>query len=166
MLGADLPKIQWESFGDEFGDLGNHHCLKVPHHASITSVSEVIGTNTTKKDRFWIATPWRLASGKLPRFDDNQGVDHLLRAEPRLHLTSLPADCDLEGAVPYMATRKEIYEGIRPKAIHRDVAPGFRLKRRRDLSEVRFYGYVVVPISESGEVGVPIYGDGSIVVNR
>lgn len=86
VLGADLPAREWRRVAAHT-QVNRHHALKVSHHASRGSVTDVLTPDTPS--RLWIATPWNRKT-KLPRFEDGEGVSEILRQVHELNLTALP----------------------------------------------------------------------------
>lgn len=90
LFGSDLEAQGWAQIHDAGTGhpLGQHAAFKVAHHASLGAIHscQTAGGTTV---RSWSATPWNRGH-KLPRFEEGQGVEALLRSVPDLHLTSAP----------------------------------------------------------------------------
>jgi hypothetical protein len=164
LLGADLPTAEWAQVGMRWTDLNRHAGFKAPHHGSPGSISAVYGACPSGHRRLWILTPWQLGRGKLPRFEDGQGVDQLLGFEPEIHLTSLPADYDLPGPPPFRTTRGELRDGTRPRPINRAVGP-LRLASRQPTNPDLSAGFVSASFRPDGSLEGLNYGRGSIVIS-
>jgi beta-lactamase superfamily II metal-dependent hydrolase len=92
VLGADLPAAEWQQIAKDLprASPGDHHALKVPHHGSKAAQHELLADPPDGRERCWVLSPWKLAGGTLPRFDDGEGIDLLLSRVPEIHLTALP----------------------------------------------------------------------------
>jgi beta-lactamase superfamily II metal-dependent hydrolase len=110
LLGADVHSEQWEEIAGAVGDdvLANHLVMKVPHHGSENAVIDAL--NGITGDRLWVLTPWDEGAWRLPRFDDEQGVQLLHAQHPTLHLTSLPFRAPSATHLPFHLTRQEALE--------------------------------------------------------
>lgn len=113
ILGADLPARGWERFDSRHPEIaaGDHVALKVPHHGSRAAQPALLGHPDDARTRTWLATPWRLGGGRLPRFEDGEGMDLLLSRVDEVALTALPYALDAHRRGP-TATRQEINELI------------------------------------------------------
>jgi hypothetical protein len=92
VLGADLPATEWQQIVKDLprASPGDHHALKIPHHGSKAAQHELLADPPDGRERCWVLSPWKLAGGTLPRFEEDEGVDLMLRRVPEIHLTSLP----------------------------------------------------------------------------
>jgi beta-lactamase superfamily II metal-dependent hydrolase len=92
VLGADLPATEWQQIVKDLprASPGDHHALKIPHHGSKAAQHELLADSPDGRERCWVLSPWKLAGGTLPRFEEDEGVDLMLRRVPEIHLTSLP----------------------------------------------------------------------------
>ncbi len=76
--------------------LGTHHALKLPHHGSPEAFHTALHTRN-KSRRAWLVTPYN--SSRLPGITDLDGLPRLLKHEPSVHLTALPASRSLQRPV-------------------------------------------------------------------
>ena len=109
VLGADLPAAEWRQIVKDLprASPGDHHALKVPHHGSKAAQHGLLADPSDGRERCWLLSPWKLAGGTLPRFEQDEGIDLMLRRIPEIHLTSLPFATSLpQGAI--RASRAEI----------------------------------------------------------
>jgi beta-lactamase superfamily II metal-dependent hydrolase len=92
VLGADLPAIEWQQIVKDLprASPGDHHALKIPHHGSKAAQHELLSDPPDGRERCWVLSPWKLAGGALPKFEQDEGIDLMLRRVPEIHLTSLP----------------------------------------------------------------------------
>ena len=107
VLGGDLPwkapdgltvvASGWHGVLERHARLAEHQGLKIPHHASLQALHPTLVAPAPAKDRSWICAPFELQG--LPDFGAGQGVEFLLQAEPRLHLTKLPRRAEALSAV-------------------------------------------------------------------
>jgi len=97
VLGADLPAIEWQQIIKDVAGAnpGDHHALKIPHHGSKAAQPELLADPPDGRDRCWVLSPWKLAGGALPRFEDGEGIDLMLKRVPEVHLTALPFESSL-----------------------------------------------------------------------
>ncbi len=84
ILGADLPKTEWERLSPE---LAKHLKIKVPHHGSSGSISPVWTSKTSVDSRDWLVTPYNRGSNRPPQ---PEALADLLTIESCVHLTSVP----------------------------------------------------------------------------
>jgi len=92
VLGADLPATEWRQIVKDSprASPGDHHALKIPHHGSKSAQPELLADPPDGRERCWVLSPWKRAGGTLPRFEEDEGVDLMLRRIPEIHLTALP----------------------------------------------------------------------------
>ncbi len=92
VLGADLPATEWQQIVKDIPPArpGDHHALKIPHHGSKAAQHKLLADPLDGRERCWVLSPWKLAGGTLPRFEDGEGIDLLLSRVPEIHLTALP----------------------------------------------------------------------------
>ncbi len=109
VFGADLPAAEWQQIVKDLprASPGDHHALKVPHHGSKAAQHELLADPPDGRERCWVLSPWKLAGGTLPRFEQDEGVDLMLRRIPEIHLTSLPFATSLRSGTK-RASRAEI----------------------------------------------------------
>ncbi|MGO9249156.1 MAG: MBL fold metallo-hydrolase [Solirubrobacteraceae bacterium] len=109
VLGADLPATEWQQIVKDLphANPGDHHALKVPHHGSKAAQDELLAHPSDGRERCWVLSPWKLAGGTLPRFEEDEGVDLMLRRVPEIHLTSLPLATSLRSGAK-RASRAQI----------------------------------------------------------
>lgn len=91
VLGSDLPtgcQSGWDKVLSSAPQLGRHHALKLPHHGSPGAYHRKLHTGSPER-RCWWVTPYN--ASRLPPLDDLRGLPQLLRREPALLLTALPA---------------------------------------------------------------------------
>lgn len=94
ILGGDLPVSKggsevptgWNSVMRRHPDLSGHQCLKVPHHGSREALHPVLLGAAPTADRAWMLTPFN--SSGLPRPDDEDGLDVLLRSQSPVLLSA------------------------------------------------------------------------------
>ncbi len=105
ILGGDLVRVGWNEIADMplAPSVADHHCYKVAHHGSLGAQHDVVLVGSL--DRTWCIAPFR--SSLLPRFEDEEGVDQLLRKIEQVHLTSLPYDAHPEPNPPRRVTRDQ-----------------------------------------------------------
>lgn len=91
VLGADLPWPQWEllSRTSAIAELAQAHALKASHHGSRNAQHAVVIGQPPPVDRHCVVTPWNRGR-KLPRYEDNEGVDVLLRCIHEVVVTTAP----------------------------------------------------------------------------
>jgi hypothetical protein len=105
VLGADCDDAAWTAVAQRVTPSHLRHTrpVKVPHHGSKNALHPVlIDYRTRDEGRIQVVTPFP-KSGRLPRFDDDQGVERLVAAAGSMHLTAMPV-----GLVP---TRPQIALG-------------------------------------------------------
>lgn len=114
VLAADLPATEWRKVTrDRPGTRpGDHVGLKVPHHGSSKAQHKSLSEPADGRIRRWWLSPWNRGD-KLPRLEDGEGVDVLLRRVERVALTSLP----FELGTPI--TDQCVTRGMLDAAIHR-----------------------------------------------
>lgn len=164
LLGSDVLKQDWRSIGGAFADLHLHGALKVPHHASRAAQHKVFAENA-QKSRLWIATPFNRGRAKLPRFEDDQGIAWLLRYVDRVHLTGLPLAHDLQGEVPFSATRTELRDGSSPRPLSQDLGCGLVLALSPTTSSALDCA-VAASFSANGDLVNVTCGPGSVVLSE
>ncbi len=162
LLGADVEQAEWDRIAEVYADLGDHHALKVPHHGSRGAIHACYATGS--RDRFWIVTPWNRKRG-LPRFEENQGVDLLLRSVSRLCLTGLPVAYESQGPVPAQATRAALHAG------HAPASPPVPVAGEHTAQPIKFTAeslacHVLVGFDRTGQIQDERYGRGSVVVRE
>jgi hypothetical protein len=94
VLGADCEHAAWTAIRDRMlpDDLRHTRPIKVPHHGSRNAIHPVLIDHTQcDVDRPQVVTPFP-SSGRLPRFDANQGVEMLIAAAGSVDLTAMPVD--------------------------------------------------------------------------
>ena len=112
LLGADLPAAVatgWSRVAaGEKMDLGQHVCLKVPHHGSPEALAPQLLALPPggQAGRTWVVTPF--SSKELPSFEPGKGIDLLLAGEPALHLCAFPARWRMPLPVPAVVHRSEV----------------------------------------------------------
>lgn len=104
LLGADVTNASWPGIAAEYGDLANHHALKVPHHASRDAIHDSYGKGDPSRQ--WIVTPF--ARQRLPRSNDGDGLAKTLSYVNTIHLTSLPYSHNCENQAPCVTMRSAI----------------------------------------------------------
>lgn len=110
VLGGDLPTTRggtpvasgWGSVMGRHPGLSSHDGLKVPHHGSAEASHASLNPHRGAGERAWVVTPYN-PSG-LPRLGAGEGGANLLKYEPRLLLTALPADLAHGGAAEFGRT--------------------------------------------------------------
>jgi hypothetical protein len=161
LLGADVEHLHWTPICTEFGALGNHAAMKIPHHASLEALHEGILAGTP--GRAWIVTPYNRGR-RLPRFEDDQGLARLLRCENQVHLTGLPYAHDRQMDAPCRATRTELRLGSRPRPREFQLPgglTGWALTTSDDLS-----CYVVAAFDAEGKRVFLSHGPGTVEVTE
>lgn len=118
ILGADLPERDhhgivpsgWTTVLQLHPRLVHHHGWKVPHHGSREALHpDLVGAYP--RSRAWCLTPFN--SSSLPRTDDADGLDQLVRGQSPVHLTSLPLSKSAQAAVDDgRVTPSELAEAI------------------------------------------------------
>lgn len=91
VLGGDLPSRCATGWGEVLGrapQLGQHRGLKLPHHGSPGAYHPALHTKSAER-RCWWVTPYN--ASRLPPVEDLLGLPRLLKREPSLLLTALPA---------------------------------------------------------------------------
>lgn len=94
VLGADCEEVAWTAVQTRIApaDLRAARPVKVPHHGSREALQPVLIDHTQRDEgRPQIVTPFP-KSGRLPRFDNDQGVERLLSAAGLLQLTAMPVE--------------------------------------------------------------------------
>lgn len=107
VLGGDLPRFYpsttqlvptgWDEVLRRRGQLGAHQGLKLPHHGSREAFDDRLNPQAADARRVWWVTPYNSAG--LPDIADLQGLPRLLKQEPSVHLTALPASRRRQRAV-------------------------------------------------------------------
>jgi hypothetical protein len=163
LLGADLPAQEWGKVGGMFSGLGDHCMFKVAHHCSSSSISDVYAPLDHPERRTWICTPF--SKSRLPRFDDGDGVDRLLKRVTELHLTSLPHPPTDDSACPTETTRSL----LRDQALHTNaLGPGLTLVRRPKClrDQVLTHCVIAAGFGEDGSRVDIRYGQGAKIVRQ
>lgn len=160
ILGADLPANEWQQLaqGKAAPGPGEHNALKVPHHGSRSAQPQLLAEPADGRGRSWILTPWKLGSGTLPRFDDDEGMALILSRVAQAHLTSLPVA--LSRSQTQTATRTEILEGMQRERFGDDT-----MVLAYDAAPVSAEGaWVLLSYDASGELAAPSFGDASLTI--
>jgi beta-lactamase superfamily II metal-dependent hydrolase len=130
VLAADGEKAAWEAVDARIApdNLRNTRPIKVPHHGSRDAIHHVlIDCTTLDEGRPQAVTPFP-SSGRLPRFEPDQGADLLLRAAGALLITALPVDLvPLAEAVAISQVRAAMTDvafGADPEFVVREERPG------------------------------------------
>jgi len=95
LLGSDLEEASgrgWTAAMSQDADLRRHDVYKIAHHGSKNAIGPHVERPSAPHLRAWIATPFSKGFKGLPRFDDDQGLDRLLRIEDSIDLTGLPRE--------------------------------------------------------------------------
>ncbi len=164
LLGSDLEAKGWQEAQDRAWSFAAHHGLKVPHHGSKGALHPSFTQRMSEEEeRLWVVTPWGRGK-KLPRFEDEQGLDLLLRNEGRLHLTGLPDRYDPEARQPFFTTRAALGKLPRPEPI--GPIPGLgNIIPRLPVGDLLDH-FVIAGFDEQGKLVQTVYGPGSIVVTE
>ena len=162
LLGADLPSREWDALGQHFKGLEVHGGLKIPHHGSSGSVSVTFCGEGGDRGRYWVLTPF--SPQRLPRFGDAEGLALLLRHVDKVHMTALPQQRNLQGVVPYEATRIDLRDGLAPTPITTSLGTGVSATPFSSPSEM-LRCYVIAGFNATGELQDLRYGPGSVTVN-
>lgn len=103
-LTGDLPRYRsdkktivpsgWDQVLGVRPELGDHHALKIPHHASAAAAHPNLMPTNSGTERAWLVTPYN--SSKLPRVADMDGLPHLLTLHPSILLTGLSASKEVQ----------------------------------------------------------------------
>lgn len=111
VLGADLPATEWRQIVKDLSGAnpGDHHALKISHHGSKAAQPGLLADPPDGRDRRWVLSPWKLAGGTLPRFEDGEGIDLMLARVPEIHLTALPFETSLPSGTT-RASRAQIVD--------------------------------------------------------
>lgn len=162
LLGGDVLSEDWRDIASAYPDLARHAALKMPHHCSLGATHESWGRDGRR--RLWVATPWNLGS-KHPDARDGKGLDWALRHVEAVHLTGLPVGHNLQGAVPFETTRRELAEEARP-AVLRGALPGGRVFRPApdDPGGDDFFCYVHAVFNADGTLEECVHGPGAVIV--
>jgi beta-lactamase superfamily II metal-dependent hydrolase len=131
VLGADCERTAWTAIEARMApaDLLHARPVKVPHHGSLKAIHPVLIDHNKRADgRPQIVTPFP-NSGRLPRFDADQGVDRLLAAAGRVELTAMPVDLvATTGTASVSSVREALiangFEGDEALNIRSDQPPG------------------------------------------
>ncbi len=105
VLGADLPTTErgrklasgWDLVMRNHRHLAFHDGLKVPHHGSREALHKDLVGPFKGKDRAWCVTPFN--SSSLPRIDDDDGLDQLLKGQSPIMLTAMSLSRKLQAKV-------------------------------------------------------------------
>jgi beta-lactamase superfamily II metal-dependent hydrolase len=91
LLGADLPWPQWELLNRTslIAEIAQAQALKASHHGSRNAQHSVVIGQPPPVDRHCVVTPWNRGH-KLPRYEDDEGMDLLLRSIQEILLTAAP----------------------------------------------------------------------------
>jgi len=112
LLGAEVPKKYWSDINKQF-DSTRHTGYKVAHHCSIKNFEP--SAFAGDRERYWVGTPCR-RKPMPPRFEDNEGVDLLLRTVERLYLTSVLFEVKSEGTVLTRTRLASLAEAVSEKS--------------------------------------------------
>lgn len=162
VLGADVETVDWESVGAWLGDLGAHACLKVPHHGADSGLGRCWMTG--ESERLWIVTPFN-KGGRLPDFGDGRGLASLLEVVSPIRMTGLPVAADMQGEIPYRASRAALNSGAALETVATAIpgaAESFRIPEHDDWASC----YVLAELRANGEAEVVRNGAGAVVVDR
>lgn len=161
LLGADVVNRCWREIAHEFPGLHQHHGLKVPHHGSVGAIHE----SYVKGDpaRCWVITPYR--NSRLPRSQDGDGLDLMLRCVSEVQVTALPYRHDCENETPCVTTRESMLDKTRPRPMPEMVLPGGR-HGTVATTETRVDRHVVVEFDRQGLVKGLFHGPGSVRIVR
>jgi beta-lactamase superfamily II metal-dependent hydrolase len=94
VLGADCEHAAWTAIRNRMqpDDLLHTRPIKVPHHGSRKAIHPVLIDHSQRDvDRLQIVTPFP-SSGRLPRFEADQGIEMLIAAAGSVDLTAMPVD--------------------------------------------------------------------------
>lgn len=163
VLGADLPKREWDELGDVFPHLSHHTGTKIPHHGSKGSISTVVCGTDRAAGRFWVLTPF--SRQRLPRYDDGEGLAIMLQHVDEVHFTALPQKRNLHGNVPFTTTRRNLKNGRSPESETAELGAGtVAVPSRIPPGEIACY--VVAGFDASGVLQDLRHGPGSVVVKE
>jgi len=87
VLGADLLTGYWTAAQAVGGVLTDHALAKVPHHGSTTALDSA-WLDVHPGAPHWLLTPFNKGK-KLPDFEEDEGLDQMLRNVDEVHLTAL-----------------------------------------------------------------------------
>jgi hypothetical protein len=159
VLGADCEAAAWEAVATRMhpSTLLDTRPVKVPHHGSLAAIQPVlIDPSRPDPDRPQVVTPFP-SSGRLPRFDENQGVERLIQASGAVDLTSMPVDLIADSNPVTLSSirnslKVEAFEGDDDLSIRSsDPAPAPVLtEKARDPYE----SWILVGIEPSGDVAI------------
>ena len=98
VLGGDLPLFShgWQHVLQRHRDLADHHGLKIPHHGSLGALHPPLLAHAKDLKPGWLLSPYN--SSGLPRTDDDDGLDVLLRHHHPILLTAPSLSKKLQAA--------------------------------------------------------------------
>lgn len=104
VLGGDLPRFEtsskrpiatgWDQVMAHAPALGTHRGLKLPHHGAPEAFHPLLMTAAGAHPRHWVVTPFNCCG--LPSLARMDGLGRLLKHEPAIYLSALPASRELQ----------------------------------------------------------------------
>lgn len=158
LLGADVVATDWRRIARYAAKLGVHAGLKVPHHGSMGALDDGFGDGL--RDRTWILTPF--SPKRVPRFDDNEGMNWMLRKVDHVHMTGLPQRHDLQNVVPYRVSRQELLRD-KPPAVGERLPDGRFVAFQPDSPAIHSC-WVMAAFRPDGTTAAIEHGPGSLIV--
>lgn len=149
LLGADLPSREWRRLPSHFSasaGLSATGVLKASHHGSGDAQHVVAIGTPPRRARPCLITPWSRAERgrRLPRFEDEQGLDMLLETVEEVRLTAMP--------VPHDAIATPLFR-------RRD---GLKSHKRERVGDLVLDFEPEQPRVDEAWIHVAIRGDGSV----